>query len=191
MLGLASRLPDGPWASIAALTPRVIRASLLHGFVSDWVAYRNGQGFAFQPLPRPEPAASYDAIRGYLCAGMLAEESIGRNERLASLAAMRRYLASHRPPPAVVAADGRVTDANGSVGFSAAVVPFLLAYGDEPAARAQQMRLSAALSPATGLYTDNPGYYDHNLILFALGWSERRFSFEPNGRLQAPWRMER
>jgi len=82
---------------------------------------------------------------------------------------------------------GHVTDGNGSVGFSAALVPYLLARGAKTKAAIQRKRVEAALDSTTGLYGKPPRYYDQNLALFAIGWFEQRFRFDSTGVLNVPW----
>jgi endoglucanase len=53
---------------------------------------------------------------------------------------------------------------------------------------AQQERLAQHLNEAIGLYGDDPYYYDQNLALFAQGWQEHRYRFEPDGSLKVGWK---
>jgi endoglucanase len=90
----------------------------------------------------------------------------------------------HRPRSLAQPASGQP---DGSVGFSAALLPYLFALSDQRALEKQKARLAAELSPVSGLYGANPTYYDQVLVLFATGWSEGRFRFERNGQLLVPW----
>jgi endoglucanase len=74
------------------------------------------------------------------------------------------------------------------VGFSAAVEPYLLAEGAKAAAQVQSARLVALHHPSSGLYGAAPAYYDQNLALFSTGWSEQRYRFESDGRLNVKWK---
>ncbi len=181
--GLAQALPDSPWSRIARSTPALLAGASRQGFVLDWVAYWEQGGFRDAPLPRPEAKASYDAIRVYLWAGMLHPDAPDRSEVLATMLGMNRFLEKHNQPPAEVLANGTVKDPRGSVGFSAALLPYLDALG-APALEVQRRRVQSFFVPAIGLYGESPRYYDQNLILFSLGWSEGRYSFEPNGELR-------
>jgi endoglucanase len=186
--GLASELRWGPWSQIADAVPRVLEGSSRHGLVLDWIAYRVGQGFATQPLPTPEPLASYDAIRVYLWAGTLAPKAPQRDEILQSMTGMREQLRKSTYPPTEIKADGEVKNARGNLGFGAAVVPFLVSIGELPIAEANLRRLDAEFDEKTGLYGTPARYYDQNLALFALGWLENRYSFDQQGRLVVNWR---
>jgi endoglucanase len=190
LLGLGHHLPDSPWERIAARVPRVIQGSAQRGFVMDWIAFHAGQGFSLKPVPQKEPMASYDAIRVYLWAGMLASSSPHRKEVLASLFAMPAYLKKNDVPPAEVTETGDIKDPRGSVGFSAAVIPLLSALNDSKALECQRRRLRSERNASTGLYGANPKYYDQNLVLFATGWDEGRFRFNQHGWLERNTRAE-
>jgi endoglucanase len=179
---LAHEFPDGPWQQIAAKVSAVVDGSAPHGFVTDWVDLREAKDFV------PSPIGSYDAIRVYLWAGMLDPETPYRSEVLKSLIGMERYLRTNPFPPEKVRQDGTIESSNGPVGFSAAVMPFLSALGDKDAERAQDSRVRAELDAKTGLYGAPGKYYDQNLVLFALGFTERRFWFNSEGALQLNWR---
>jgi endo-1,4-beta-D-glucanase Y len=94
----------------------------------------------------------------------------------------------HPLPPRRVDENGTVQEADGPVGFSAAVVPYLQALSMKSEAKSQMDRLAALKDPATGLYGRDALYYDQNLALFATGWSEQRFRFDRQGRLKLKWR---
>jgi endoglucanase len=78
--------------------------------------------------------------------------------------------------------------AEGPVGFSAALLPYLSAIGEKKLADAQSGRLRSAFDSTTGLYGRPSRYYDQNLALFALGWTERRFWFDSSGTLKTWWK---
>ncbi len=181
---LADALPGSAWGAVAAATPAVLAGSSRQGFVLDWVAYWEGGGFRDEPLPRSEAKASYDAIRVYLWAGMLHPDTPGRADALSAMPGMERSLRLTEAPPAEVMADGEVRDPHAGVGFSAALLPYLDALGALRAAQQQRRRVDGLFDPIAGLYGRPAKYYDQNLVLFALGWSEGRFGFDARGRLQ-------
>ena len=186
---LAVEAPDGPWKEMARLLPRLVKGSAPKGFALDWIALDSRGTFHLRPIPAEKPAASYDAIRVYLWAGMLDAQVFCRKELLDSLFGMSSYLNANAFPPAVVDEEGRIRDARGSVGFSAAVIPFLTALNESQPLAAQRRRLEAELDPATGLYGKPARYYDQNLALFATGWSDKQFRFDPQGNLLVTWRQ--
>lgn len=188
LLGLAARHPSGPWRKIAERVPELVKASSPHGFVFDWIGYDSRKGFDRKSVRGAEPVSSYDAIRVYLWAGMLAPETPGRKEILSALDGMSKYLDRHPRPPAEVRGDGHVINANGDVSVSAAIIPYLNALGKHRNLTEQWRRLAAEWNPAAGLYGSPARYYDQNMALFSTGWSEGRFSFTKDGELNLKWR---
>jgi endoglucanase len=75
----------------------------------------------------------------------------------------------------------------GSIGFSAALLPYLQLQHRPTAFEAQRVRLETQKDEALGLYGKNPRYYDQNLALFALGWSDHRLAFDTDGKLRVRW----
>jgi endoglucanase len=181
-VGLGHLLPDGPWERIAQRISILVSASAPHGFATDWVDFAPGRSFS------ASDAGSYDAIRVYLWAGMLDPAAPGRDAILRSLSGMADWLRKNAAPPEKVRRDGSVEVPNGPVGFSAALLPYLSAIGEKKLADAQSGRLRSALDSRTGLYGRPSKYYDQNLALFALGWTERRFWFDSSGTLRTWWK---
>jgi endoglucanase len=192
---LATIDPSGPWREVAINIPRLLQQSARHGFAMDWVDYVPGDGF--YPTPpihadgtTPDPAlGSYDAIRVYLWAGMLDGSGKTRFEMLSAVPAMSVYLANHDAPPEKVSDLGIPLAQDGPVGFSAAVLPYLRAFGNLSRESAQQtIRLSSMRDATTGLYGKDLAYYDQNLALFATGFLDGRFRFGPGGELKVEWK---
>jgi endoglucanase len=119
---------------------------------------------------------------------MLHANSPFRRELLGSMKGMETYLGAHAIPPAIVSPAGDVRNSAGSIGFSAAVVPFLRAVGANAAAEQQLRRMESEKNARTGLYGSQPRYYDQNLALFSTGWYEDRFHYDANGLLQVIWK---
>lgn len=182
LLCLAHELPDGPWREIAATMPTLLRGSSPHGFVTDWVDVKAGGKFA------PSAIGSYDAIRVYLWAGMLDPQTPQHDSILKTLPGMAQYLRTNSVPPAKVRSDASVEDPNGPPGFSAALIPYLASVSDNDLENQQNARLRSSFHSDTGLYGEPAKYYDQNLALFALGFTERRFWFNSQGALQLSWK---
>jgi endoglucanase len=107
---------------------------------------------------------------------------------MSGLAGMANYMKNHPFPPRRVDGNGMVIEADGPVGFSAAVVPYLHANNMKLEEKAQLDRMVALKDPSSGLYGKDAMYYDQNLALFASGWTEQRFRFDREGRLKVKWR---
>lgn len=187
------RSQSGPWRDVLASTPTLIHTQ--GGFAMDWVLVNPG---GVHPSVSPsrltrgpvtDPATgSYDAIRVYLWAGMTDSHTEGAREILSETRGMAGYLKSHTFPPLEVTADGAVTKTDSPVGFSAAVIPYLHTLGLKAQEKSQLDRLSALRDEKSGLYGRDVAYYDQNLALFALGFSEGRFKFEKDGQLKLKWK---
>jgi len=70
------------------------------------------------------------------------------------------------------------------IGFSAAVLPFLVVMNEDSATRERQRLKNARVSGNLG---DPPHYYDQALGMFGEGWDTRRFRFDENGQLIPQW----
>jgi endoglucanase len=183
LLGVSSLTGEKRWREIAETVPKVLEGSSAKGFILDWIAYRPGDGFSAQPSPVSPALGSYDAIRVYLWAGMLAPGTPGRERTLSAVSAMPAYLEHNALPPAGVSEIGEVIEAKSNVGFSAAVLPLLIATNQTGLVAQQRLRVQKEKDDKTGLYGKKPRYYDQNLALFALGWCEHRFVFDKKGLL--------
>lgn len=190
LTALAQEFPEGPWRAIANSVLEQLAPSVGHGFAMDWVQYHSDSGFSAWagPTSMGHPSGGYDAIRVYLWAGMLDQRANARSAVLNSLSGMRAYMVAHDAPPERIAVDGTVIENHAPVGFSAAVIPFLLAAGENAAARTQSDRLKRERVAANGLYGKDQHYYDQNLALFSQGWTDGLFRFDALGQLQVRWK---
>jgi endo-1,4-beta-D-glucanase Y len=191
---LAKVDPMGPWQQIALGVPRLLEGSARHGFAMDWVNYIPGDGFypstSLQTGNKDSdvPGGSYDAIRVYLWAGMMARDGTMRAQVLGAIPGMSVYLGNHDAPPEKVSDQGIPLAQDGPVGFSAAVLPYLRAFPNLSKVSAQQMvRMSKMRDSSTGLYGKELTYYDQNLALFSTGFLEGRFRFGSSGELTVQW----
>jgi len=187
---LAALNPAGPWADIAAMVPVLMERSARGGFAMDWVCYAPGQSF----LPcqangkqTPPPVGSYDAIRVYLWAGMLSAASVAKPRLLKALPGMNAFLLHDPAPTEKIASDGTAQTQAGPVGFSAALLPYLESYGNQPAVAQQMVRMKSQLDEKSYLFGTSPTYYDQNLALFGTGWMDKSFQFGNDGALLVRW----
>ena len=100
---------------------------------------------------------------------------------LDTLAPMARYVREQGYPPESI--DILTGQASGPApsGFSAAMLPFLRAMGDDKALQSQRMRLEARpLRPKA--------YYEQVLALFGQGAFEGQYRFTATGQLLARWK---
>jgi endoglucanase len=188
----AKREPEGPWRDVVASLPKVLHTE--GGFAMDWM--KTGPTGLHASAPPSKlvtgaadiPLGSYDAIRVYLWLGMADPKMDGVKDSMAEMKGMAAYLRTHTFPPSEVDTTGKVLNPSAPVGFSAAVIPFLHAQGMKAQEKLQADRLAASRDDKTGLFGRDPVYYDQNLALFGLGWTDQRFRFEPDGRLRLKWK---
>lgn len=191
---LRQDMPDGPWGRVQQALSSVLAQSSSAGFAMDWVL----AGDKVIPTPSPQLLAqgkadasalgSYDAVRVYLWLGMADNSTPGVRESLRALGGMSKYLSANAIPPLEVNGVGITLRSEGTVGFSAAVIPYLNALAKKEEAKAQMNRLDASLDSSTGLYGRGAEYYDQNLILFSGGFTQGRFRFDREGRLKLQWK---
>jgi endoglucanase len=174
---------DPRWASLLSSSKELIVKSSIKGYAPDWTIYQYNKGF--QPDTGNERAGlgSYDAIRVYLWAGMLNKDSPEYKKIMAALKPMAKLVEKMGVPPEFVHVDSGDVHGQGSSGFSAAMVPFLMAEGYDKAAEQQLMRIDA--QPIA-----KDSYYDQVLILFALGWQKDLYRFDSKGNLAPRWKSK-
>jgi endoglucanase len=175
----------GPWPELPGTVVRLVREVSPAGFVPDWVLYDRERGFSADPVTGP--LGSYDAIRVYLWAGMLAHDEPLKQTLLAAVKGpLEVLLAGASLPEKVDVSNGQPRGQDQPPpGFLAVMLPLLRDRED----RAPYQRLQAALdeSRQDGLYGDPATYYDQNLVLFARGFDEGRFRFDASGALRPEW----
>ena len=113
-----------------------------------------------------------------------------RDVLLKALAGMDNYLRTNAIPPAKAGPDGTVEDPKGPVGFSAALIPYAEALQDQQIENQQISRVQSEVKTQTGLLGAPPKYYDQNLALFGLGFSQKQFRFGAHGALELSWKSK-
>ena len=164
------------WLQQVGSTARMLIDSAPRGFAPDWVRYSSAGGFAADA--DTNATGSFNAIRTYLWAGMLArEEPLRARLQKALLPMVRATVANGAPPQRVDTRSGMV-DGVGDAGFSAALLPLIAGTVGPHAAALQEARITARDPLAR---RDN--YYEQALTLFGLGWRNGRYHFERDGSL--------
>jgi len=192
---LAQASAKGPWTQVANNTVRVIQATTPKGYAADWVAYRDvsregGALGRYENDPVHGAKGSYDAIRTYLWAGMTPAADPAARPLLAALSGMATAVAATGAPPESVDVDSGQAQGQGPFGFSAALLPYFQARGQNDLLQGQLRRVrdawAASQSPAR-LAVQQPPYYDYVLSLFGMGWFEQRYRFGATGRVSLEW----
>lgn len=179
--GIASATGDPAWRSIASTQPKMIEAVSAHGFAPDW---------AWVPTLRKSPppgtpqtgTSSFDSIRCYLWAGLTPASMTGAKQELAALGGMAAYLERNPIPPQTVQLNTGAASGAGSIGFSAALLPYLARLKKTKLVRRQLSRVVAGRQ-STGLFGHPAEYYSENLILYGLGGLTDTIRFHESGVL--------
>ena len=165
------------WHAQVATTQRLILEAAPQGFVPDWVVYQAGKGFRADG--ETAGTGSFNAIRTYLWAGMLAPAEPHRVALQKFFAPMLTATIANGMPPQQVDTRSGAASGIGDAGFSAALLPLLSKLPERRHAALQRARI-ATLDPSAR--RDN--YYEQALTLFGLGWADRRYRFKLDGTLE-------
>lgn len=171
---------DNRWEQLKEGSLSLILDSAPRGYSPDWIYYRNGTFFQKR---NKSNNGSYNAIRTYLWAGMLSPEDEHYRKLLDALSPMQRKIKQTGFPPENINTNTTRYKGKGSAGFSAAVIPFLSALGDDESTQIQYKRAKNLLNLTPGQH-----YYDYVLTLFGNAWLEGRYRFAANGSLVTPWK---
>lgn len=178
---LAANESDPQWKKLVDSSLQVIRGSSPKGFTPDWTIYDAKLGFLIDEQGKEKGQGGYNAIRVYLWAGLLHADAPGRKALLAALTPMARYVRDQGYPPEFIDILSAQASGPAPSGFSAALLPFLRAAGDDKALQAQRARLEARPLRPTA-------YYEQVLALFGLGAFEGQYRFTATGHLIARWK---
>jgi endoglucanase len=172
--GMAQEAPNGPWRALLKNTLVMLESVTPQRLAPDWIVVRADGGFRLDP--KVGQTGGYDAIRVYLWAGLMPSNDPDRSRVLARLKGMQGLVERQLVPPEKVDVTSGRGEGTGPAGFSAALLPFLDAIGAKTAVEQQRARITA-MGGIPGVY------YEQALALFALGWMDKRYRFEGNGRL--------
>lgn len=181
---LAVKDRDGPWPALWQNHMQAMRSVLKQGIAPDW--YTVSAAGELLPDAVTDATASYDAIRVALWAGMT--PTLAKTGKANELQRLLRPFAAiiakaGSPPERIDTRTGQIFG-GAPIGFSAAVLPFLLPF-DEDSLEQQRRRLKS--SRVGGNLGNPPHYYDQALALFGEGWDSGRFRFEQNGQVTPRW----
>ncbi|CFQ67003.1 cellulose synthase complex periplasmic endoglucanase BcsZ [Yersinia similis] len=175
----------GPWEEMVQVNQRMWLETAPNGFSPDWVVWQKGKGW--QPDTIKPNVGSDDAILVYLWAGMLADDSPQKAELIARFQPMAVITQQQGQPPSTTNSDNGKTNGDGSVGFSAALLPFLASSSapfNQQTLNLQRLRVQQSPPGADD-------YYSAILTLFGQGWLQHRYHFNPQGELQPSWYRQR
>lgn len=182
MARLATADPAGPWGGLANTAQELIFSASPNGIAPDWFEYKNGVGVL--PDSVKAPVSSYDAIRVYLWAGMLSKDAPEHAVWMKHFAQMATLITEKGAPEYV---DVYSLQAKGhqAAGFSAALLPFIAALGEDT--QLNQQKNLVAEHTVNGFLGEQAHYYDQVLALFGVGFIEDHYRFDAKGQLEPRW----
>ncbi|MGF1715462.1 cellulose synthase complex periplasmic endoglucanase BcsZ [Photobacterium chitinilyticum] len=176
---MATSFPHQDWASLRKGSEHLIVESMPKGFSPDWVIYSE-EGYTRDKKTKGE--GSYNAIRTYLWAGMLADDDPFKPRVIEAMQPMVTANTRKGLPPRTVNTRNGSYRGKGSAGFSASMLPLLVASGEGELAKEQYQAVKDSLLSEPDNY-----YYDNVLALFGGGWFENKYRFERDGSLVTYW----
>jgi endoglucanase len=176
---IAQRSRNKLWEQVLDSSRRLIVASAPHGASSDWLDFRAPDGFI--PDASTHGVGSYDAIRVYLWAGMLAKSDPLFKPLSRQFAPMIALLMQRATPPETIQPESMSAHGEGHPGFYAAMLPLL-----SQANAADLVRQFRSHIASDSLQNDQH-YYSDVLSLLGSGWIDGRYRFDRAGDLQPQW----
>ncbi|MDO9454015.1 MAG: cellulose synthase complex periplasmic endoglucanase BcsZ [Stagnimonas sp.] len=174
--------PQGPWRLLWQNHVKTMKALITQGIAPDWYeVMADGRIVADR---QTGSVSSYDAIRVPLWAGLTPSRDGRDNDLLLLLKPLAARLAKLETPPEKLDFQSGSASGGSPIGFSAAVLPFLVMLDEDSAVR-QRLRLKN--SRVDGNLGSPAHYYDQALGMFGEGWDSKRFQFDSDGRLIPKW----
>lgn len=178
----AELYPHSDWLALHKNSANLLLDTSPKGFSPDWVMYNPNSGFYHND--KAPAVGSYNAIRVYLWASMLADDAPYKRELLSQFDPMVRAVESNnRVPLQTNVETGKVTG-SGPAGFMAAMMPLLADKGKSQTSSSLQQQLMMD----TRFITNR--YYDSVLYLFGSAAASQRFSIDKQGALIPNWSNE-
>lgn len=174
--------PHSPWQTLHDNSAQLLIDTAPKGISPDWVNYSVEKGFYHD---KSTPATgSYNAIRVYLWASMMAEDAPYKNALTKQFKPfVDSIVSSGKVPLETNAVTGR-TAGNAPSGFVAALLPLLAEENASQAVTALQQQIMMDTRFTTSRY------YDSVLYLFGNSALNKRFSIDKNGALTTNWSNE-
>ncbi|MDN0086842.1 cellulose synthase complex periplasmic endoglucanase BcsZ [Yersinia nurmii] len=181
LLARFASIKKRPWQAMESVNQRLWLQTAPKGFSPDWVVWHKTNGW--QPDKVKPNIGSYDAIRVYLWAGMLADDSPQKAALIERFQPMVEVTQQQGLPPEKTDTASGKTTGNGPVGFSAALLPLLSA--SATASGSEILKKQTQRVEESPLGSD--AYYSSVLTLYGQGWAQNRYRFNRQGELLPSW----
>ncbi|MBD1574116.1 cellulase [Vibrio sp. S17_S38] len=176
---MKSLYPDYQWQELVESSDKLLLESMPKGISPDWAELTTK---GIQPDSQTESLGSYNAIRTYLWAATLANDSPYKKPLIEKMQPLVKILQDEGKMPEELDAQTGNYQGQGGVGINAAVIPLLQVSGkDQLASQFRHQTEQALPTIASG------SYYNSVLALFAQGWLEGRYQFDKTGQLMTNW----
>lgn len=174
--------PHSPWQQLHEGSAKLILDTAYKGVSPDWVMYSPAKGFYYDK--KVSDLGSFNAIRVYLWASMMAEDAPYKKELTAQFLPFLEDINKRGYVPLNTYATSGKTQKRGPLGFNAALLPLLASQADDSLVMAIQQKLMVDKS-----FTQTR-YYDSVLNLFGNSALNKRFSITADGTLRPAWSTE-
>ncbi|WP_213608700.1 cellulose synthase complex periplasmic endoglucanase BcsZ [Pseudoalteromonas sp.] len=174
--------PNSPWHELHESSAKLLLNTANKGVSPDWVMFDSNRGFYYDK--KNTDLGSYNAIRVYLWASMLAQDAPYKKELLAQFDPFIETINERGHVPLNTYAKSGKSEKRGPLGFNAALLPLLAEKGNDSFVIAIQQKLMVDKS-----FTKSR-YYDSVLNLFAESTLNKRFKITADGTLKPMWSTE-
>ncbi|MEI8617022.1 cellulose synthase complex periplasmic endoglucanase BcsZ [Pseudoalteromonas sp. B193] len=174
--------PHSPWHQLHEGSAKLILDTAKQGVSPDWVMFDANNGFYYDK--KTTDLGSYNAIRVYLWASMMADNAPYKKELLAQFNPFIETINKRGYVPLNTFAKSGKSEKRGPLGFNSALLPLLATNNDNSTVMAIQQKLMIDKS-----FTQTR-YYDSVLNLFGTSALNKRFSITADGTLQPVWSTE-
>lgn len=174
--------PHSPWEQLHESSAKLILDTAKQGVSPDWVMYDTNNGFYYDK--KTSDVGSYNAIRVYLWASMMANDAPYKKELLAQFNPFLKTINDRGYVPLNTFSKSGKSEKRGPLGFNAALLPLLAIQDDDSLAMTIQQKLMVDKS-----FTQTR-YYDSVLNLFGTSTLNKRFAITADGTLQPKWSTE-
>lgn len=171
--------PHYTWQDVYDTSVTLIVETLPKGFSPDWVEL-TPQGFKADS--QTQGVGSYNAIRTYLWAGMLADGHAQKASIIHKMQPMLAWVNANKTMPEIIDTQTGQTKGEAGIGLTAAVIPLLRAAKNTLVADEMVKKVERDLGKITTDY-----YYQSVLSLFAMGWEQGRYQFDIKGQVIPAW----
>ncbi|MGB1290480.1 MAG: cellulose synthase complex periplasmic endoglucanase BcsZ [Pseudoalteromonas sp.] len=179
---LSQLYPHSPWQKLHDNSAQMILETSKEGVSPDWVMYQPSKGFYYDKTT--SDLGSYNAIRVYLWASMMAEDAPYRETLVKQFKPMSDHVVRLSGSPLNTYAKTGKVQKYGPRGFDAALLPLLAVFNEDEAMTALQQKLMIDTS-----FTKSR-YYDSVLYLFGTSTVNKQFAIDEMGKLTPHWSTE-